>query len=217
MRDYLKTQNAVELTSRKTLEYLFNQYVAFNSPATQYFLAHQPAFAVQFGQEVVTKRTRGIISQKAEATGRKNDLSGLAHLRQTIAHLLPTEAAQWQALAQIHYYLGQPARNWPAYVNATLVYGRKYATRDSFTLYEAVVCLTAFINDKSLLVKSDQLIKQAIAADNSYLNLLTRGKLLYKLGAEPQAADAANEAIVVATKGGKPINDATGLLANIQK
>ena len=74
VRDYLKTQNAVELTSRKNLEYLFNQYAEFNSPATQYFLAHQPAFAAQFGQEAVTKRTRGIISQKAEATGRKKRL-----------------------------------------------------------------------------------------------------------------------------------------------
>ena len=217
VRDYLKTQNAVELTSRKNLEYLFNQYAEFNSPATQYFLAHQPAFAAQFGQEAVTKRTRGIISQKAAATGRKNDLPGLAHLRQTIARLLPTEAAQWQALSQIHYYLGQPARNWPAYVNATLAYGRKYAARDSFTPYEAAVYLTAFVNDKVLLAKGDQIIKQAIAADNSYLNLLTRAKLLHKLGAEPQAAAAANAAIAVATKGGKSIDDATELLADIRK
>ena len=81
VRDYLKTQNAVELTYRKNLEYFFNQYAEFNSPATQYFLAHQPAFAAQFGQEAVTKRTRVIISQKAAVTGRKNDLPGLAHLR----------------------------------------------------------------------------------------------------------------------------------------
>ena len=217
VRDYLKTQNAVELTSRKNLEYLFNQYAEFNSPATQYFLAHQPAFAAQFGQEAVTKRTRGIISQKAEATGRKNDLPGFAHLRQTIVRLLPTDAAQWQALAQIHCYLGQPARNWPAYVNATLAYGRKYAAHDRFTLYEAVAYLTAFVNDKALLAKGDQIIKQAIAADNSYLNLLTRAKLLHKLGAEPQAVAAANAAIAVATKGGKSIDDATELLADIRK
>lgn len=174
------------------MEYLFNQYAEFNSPATQYFLAHQPAFAAQFGQEAVTKRTRGIISQKAEVTGRKNDLPGLAHLRQTIVRLLPIEAAQWQALAQIHYYLGQPARNWPVYVDATLAYGRKYAARDSFTLYEAVIYLIAFVNDKALLAKGDQIIKQVIVADNSYLNLLTQVKLLHKLGAKPQAATAAN-------------------------
>ena len=113
--------------------------------------------------------------------------------------------------------MGQPARNWPAYVNATLAYGRKYAARDSFTLYEVVVYLTAFVNDKALLVTGDQIIKQAIAVDNSYLNLLTRAKLLHKLGAEPQAAAAVNEAIAVATKGGKSIDDATELLADIQK
>ena len=99
VRDYLKTQNAVELTSQKNLEYLFNQYAEFNSPATQYFLAHQSAFAAHFVQEAVTKRTREIISQKVEATGRKDDLPGLAHLRQTIIRLLSIEAAQWQALA----------------------------------------------------------------------------------------------------------------------
>ena len=113
--------------------------------------------------------------------------------------------------------MGQPARNWPVYVDATLAYGRKYAARDSFTLYEAVIYLIAFINDKSLLAKGDQIIKQVIVADNSYLNLLTLVKLLHKLGAEPQAATAANEAITVATKGGKSIDDATELLVNIQK
>ena len=111
--------------------------------------------------------------------------------------------------------MGQPARNWPAYVNATLAYGRKYA-RDSFTPYEVVVYITAFVNDKSLLVKGDQIIKQAITVDNSYLILLTRAKLLHKLGVELQAA-AAKEAITVATKGGKSIDDATELLADIRK
>ena len=79
--------------------------------------------------------------------------------------------------------------------------------------------ITAFVNDKALLAKGDQIIKQAIAADNSYLNLLTRAKLLHKLGAEPQAAAAANAAIAVAvaTKGGKSIDDATELLADIRK
>ena len=112
--------------------------------------------------------------------------------------------------------MGQPARNWPAYVNATLVYGRKYAARDSFTPYEVVVYLTAFVNDKALLAKGDQIIKQAIAVDNSCLNLLTRAKLLYKLDVELQAA-AAKEAITVATKGGKSIDEATELLADIRK
>ena len=77
--------------------------------------------------------------------------------------------------------------------------------------------LTAFVNDKAILAKGDQIIKQAIAVDNSCLNLLTRAKLLHKLGAEPQAAAAANAAITVATKGGKSIDDATELLADIQK
>ena len=112
--------------------------------------------------------------------------------------------------------MGQPARNWPAYVNATLAYGRKYAARDSFTPYEVVVYITAFVNDKALLAEGDQIIKQAIAVDNSCLILLTRAKLLHKLGVELQAA-AAKEAITVATKGGKSIDDATELLADIQK
>ena len=112
--------------------------------------------------------------------------------------------------------MGQPARNWPAYVNATLAYGRKHATHDSFTPYEAAVYLTTFVNDKALLAKGDQIIKQAIAVDNSCLNLLTWAKLLHKLDVEPQAA-AANEAITVATKGGKSIDDATELLADIRK
>ena len=41
--------------------------------------------------------------------------------------------------------------------------------------------------------------------------------LLHKLGARPQAVAAANAAIAVATKTGKSIDDATALLADIQK
>ncbi|MFC7669431.1 thioredoxin fold domain-containing protein [Hymenobacter humi] len=213
--EYLKTQSAKEMTSRRNLEYVFNQYVAYESPASQYFLQHQPAFVAQFGQEAVAKKSRNIISNAAHTLGEKNDLVGLGNLQKSIARLLPTQAKQWQELAQVQYLLRQ--RNWPAYVDATLAYGKEFAPQDTYTLYEATAFLTAFVNDKALLAKADPIIQQVIAAERSELNLLTRAKLLHKLGKDTEAATVATEALALATKAGTSPEDATALLAEIRK
>ncbi len=215
--EYLKTQSAQEMASQKNLEYVFNQYVAYESPASQYFLQNQSAFVPQFGQQAVGRKAVRIISQAAYPFGKQNDLAGLGKLQQSMARLLPAQAAQWQQLAQIHYLFSQPQRNWLAYVDATLAYGQQFAAQDSYTLYEATLFLTAFVNDKALLTKADQLIRQAIAADSSHFYLMARAKLQHKLGNNAEAAALATEASATAAKAGENQEEAKALLAEIKK
>ena len=213
--EYGRTQSAKEMSSRKNLEYIFNQYVAYESPATQYFLQHQPAFVPQFGQAAVTRKVLNIIRNAARPFGDKTDKVGLGNLQKSIARLMPTQAKQWQELAQIQYLLSQ--HNWPAYVAATLAYGKQFATQDSYTLNDAAAFLTAFVDDKALLAKGDQIIQQAIAADRSHSHLLARAKLLHKLGNEAEATSAAIEALATATKTGESTEDAIAFLAEIKE
>ncbi|MCC3153913.1 thioredoxin family protein [Hymenobacter sp. BT770] len=213
--EYLKTQSAQEMSSQKNLEYIFNQFLPYESLATQYFLQHQAEFVPKFGQEAVTRKSRELISNAANALGHKNDKVGLGNLQQSIARLLPAQAKQWQELAQVQYFMMQ--RNWPAYVDATLAYGQQFAAQDSFTLNYATAILTAFVDDKALLAKGDQIIQQAIAADRSHFYLLTRAKLLHKLGNDADASTAAMESIAAATKAGANHDEATEFLAEIKK
>jgi len=113
--------------------------------------------------------------------------------------------------------LGEPKRDWPAYTNAVLAYGKKYVSQDNFTLYEAGVYLAFFVKDKALLTKGDEIIRQALTANRSYDNLCTRAKLLHKLGRDPEAARAAQEAVTVAAKDQKNPEEATDLLAEISQ
>ena len=212
---YLKTQSAKEMSSRKNLEYIFNQYVPYESPATQYFLQHQLEFVPQFGQQAVTKKSWSIIRNAAHTLGKKNDMVGLGNLQKSIARLLPTQVKQLQELAQIHYLLSQ--RNWPAFADATIAYGQQFATQDTYTLNEATAFLTAFVDNKALLAKGDQIIQQAIAADRSHLHLLTRAKLLHKLGNDVEATTAATAALAAATTAGESTEDAAAFLAEIKK
>jgi thioredoxin-related protein len=215
--DYLKSQTAAELASKKNLDYLFELGTSFYSPTTQYFLAHQSAFVAQFGQAKVSAKSRLIIGNEAAGLGVKNDLPGLDQLQQAIMRLMPTEAVQWKALAHIRYLLGEPKRDWPAYTNAVLAYGKKYASQDNFTLYEAGVYLAFFVKDKALLTKGDEIIRQALAANRSYDNLCTQAKLLHKLGRDPEAVRTAQEAVTVAAKDQKNPEEATDLLAEISQ
>ncbi|TPG72118.1 thioredoxin family protein [Hymenobacter nivis] len=215
--DYLKSQTAAELASKKNLDYLFELGTSFYAPTTQYFLAHQPAFVAQFGQVEVSAKRRLIIGNKAAELGLKNDLSGLDRLQQIIVRLMPTEAMQLKGLAHIRYLLGEPKRDWPAYTNAVLAYGKKYASQDNFTLREAGVYLAFFVKDKVLLTKGDEIIRQALAASRSYDNLCTRAKLLHKLGRDREATRAAQEAAALAAKDKQNPEEATELLAEINQ
>lgn len=215
--EYVKTQSEKELASSKNQEYIFNKYVAYESPASQYFLQHQAAFVPQFGQEAVTKKARNIVSQAVRPLGKKSDLAGLGKFQKSIAQLLPAQAQQWQEIARIQYLLSQPQRNWPAYVDAVLAYGRQFAAQDSYTLYEATAFLTAFVNDKALLTKGDQIIQLALAIGNNHWHLLARAKLLHKLGNDAKAAAVATAAIAAATKAGENSGEATAFLAEIKK
>jgi thioredoxin-related protein len=215
--DYLKSQTAAELASKKNLDYLFELGTSFYSPTTQYFLAHQPAFVAQFGQVEVSAKSRLIIGNKAAELGLKNDLSGLDRLQQVIVRLMPTEAMQLKDLAHIRYLLGEPKRDWPAYTDAVLAYGKKYARQDNFTLREAGVYLAFFVKDRALLTKGDEIIQQALAANRSYDNLCTRAKMLHKLGRDPEAARAAQDAVALAAKDKKDSEEATELLAEINQ
>ncbi len=215
--EYLRGQSAAALASPQNREYIFNQYQGLDAASTQYFLRHQPDFARQFGAEAVAKRTRNIISSAADEAGRKNDAAALSSLQQSIAKLMPAEAPQWQQLAQVHFLLGQPTRNWPAYAKAALAYGRQFATRDPYTLYEAAVYMSAFVKDKAVLAQADPIIQLAVAADPSALHLLTRAKLLHKLGDDATAATVAREAVAAATRTGKSPESAAAFLAEISK
>lgn len=215
--EYVKTQSAKELSSPKNQEYIFNQYVAYESSASQYFLQHQAAFVPKFGQDAVTKKALNIIGQAARPFGQKNDLIGLGKFQKSISQLLPAQAQQLQEIARIQYLLNQPQRNWPAYVDAVLVYGRQYAAQDSHTLYEATAFLTFFVKDQALLTKGDQIIQLALATGNNCWHLLARAKLLHKLGNDAEAAIVATEAIAVATKAGENFEEATVFLGEIKK
>ncbi|ALW86572.1 hypothetical protein AUC43_16680 [Hymenobacter sedentarius] len=215
--EYLKSQRPADLTSVKNLDFIFKLSTDFTSPMTQFFLSHQPDFATHFGQEAITNKTRNMVGWTAAELGQKNDLPGLRNFQASLAQLMPKQAEQWQDLATIKYLLGQPQRNWPAYVNATLAYGQRFAAQDNYTLYEATAYLAAFVNDKALLAKGDQIIQQAIAADRSHFYLLTRAKLLHKLGNDAEATTAATEAIAAATKAGANPDEATAFLAEIKK
>ena len=215
--EYLHTQSAAELASLQNREYIFNQYQDLDAPSTQYFLRHQPDFVGQFGTQAVAKRTRNIISQAGDEAGRKNDAAALVSLQKTIAQLMPAEADQWQQLAQLHYLLGQHPRDWPAYAKAAQIYGRQFAKRDSQTLYEATVYMTAFIADKALLAQAGLIIQLALAADPSAPNLLARAKLLHKLGDDAQAAAAAWASVAAAACTGENTDEANSLLAELSK
>lgn len=215
--DYLKTQKPEALASAKNQELVFNAYGSFGAPATQYFLVHRQAFVPQFGQAEVSAKVRRVIGNEADELGRRNDLPGLGRLQQALARVMPAEAAQWQALARIQYLLGEPKRDWPAYTEAVLDYGKKYASQDNFTLREAGVYLAFFVKDKVLLTKGDEIIRQAIAINRSYDNLCTRAKLLHKLSRDPEAARVAQEAVTVAAKDQKNPEEATDLLAEISQ
>ncbi|AWM35060.1 hypothetical protein [Hymenobacter nivis] len=121
-------------------------------------------------------------------------------------------------LARTYYLFGQPQRNWSAFADAALAYGKKYASRDSHSLYDAAAQMEGFIkDDKVLLTKADQIIQQALAANRSYDNLCTLAKLLHKLGRDPEAARVAQEAVAQAAKDQKNPEEATELLAEISQ
>ncbi len=215
--DYLKTQTVAELASAKNQALIFNNYGRFGAPTTQYFLAHQQAFVPQFGKAEVSAKIRLTVNNAARELGGNNDSLGLKQLQHALALAMPAEAAQWQALAHIQYLLGQPKRDWPAYANAALAYGKNYAIQDSFTLCDAAIYLTAFVTDKVLLTKADQIIQQALAVNRNYYNLCTRAKLLHKLGRDPEATRVAQEAVAQAAKDQKNPEEATDLLAEISQ
>ncbi|AMJ64931.1 hypothetical protein [Hymenobacter sp. PAMC 26628] len=99
-----------------------------------------------------------------------------------------------------------------------MAYGKKYAARDSRTIYDAAAQMEGLIkNDKVLLTKADQIIQQALAVDRNYYNLCTRAKLLHKLGNDPEAARAAREAVALAAKDQKNSDEATEVLAEISQ
>ena len=213
--DYFKSQPVAELASPKNQAYIFEARTAFESPVTQYFLSHKAAFKAHFGADEVSRKTRSIITREIGPVATKNDLGALNALQATIGRMMPSEAAQWQAMANVSYLLGQRPRNWPKYTDAALAYGRQYAAQDSRTLYEAAVYLNAFVDDKLLLKKADQIIQQAIAVNASYDNLLTRAELLHKLGDNAQAATVAKQAIAAASKTSEHTEGATELLASL--
>jgi thiol-disulfide isomerase/thioredoxin len=213
--DYFKSQTAQELASPKNQEYIFESRTAFESPVTQYFLSHGPAFVSRYGAAKVTHKTRQTIWWQAQQAGEKSNAAALAALQTSIGKLMPGEAAQWQALANVVYLLGQPKRDWPKYANAALAYGQQYAAQDAETSYEAATYIKVFVDDKLLLKKADQLILQAIAVDASYTNFLTRAELLHKLGDNTQAAAAAKQAIAAASNTNEHTEGAMELLASL--
>ncbi|OGX83965.1 thioredoxin family protein [Hymenobacter coccineus] len=214
--DYLKSQTAAELASKKNLDYLFELSTSFYSPTTQYFLAHQPAFVAQFGGQAVDQKIRGIVRWEAMNAGEANNQADLIKLQQTITKATPAGAPQWNMLARTYYLFGQPQRNWSAFADAALAYGKKYGARDSHTLYDAAAQMEGLIkDDKTLLTKANQIIQQALAVDRNYYNLCTRAKLLHKLGRDPEATRVAQEAVAQAVKDQKNPEEATDLLAEI--
>jgi thiol-disulfide isomerase/thioredoxin len=212
---YFKSQTAKELTSPKNQEYIFAASTEFESPVTQYFLSHRAAFVPRYGVAEVMHKTRRAIWWKAQQAGQHSDAAALATAQANIGRLMPGEAAQWQAFANVIYLLGQPKRDWPKYADAALAYSRKYAAQDPETAYEAATYIKVFVTDRTLLKKADQLIQQAIAINASYTNLLTRAELLHKLGDNTQAAAVAKQAIAVASKTSEHAEGAEELLASL--
>jgi thioredoxin-related protein len=216
-RAYFQTLKPEALTSEKNQEYIFSVNTSFNAPATQYFLANSSSFVPKFGKDEVTKKIRYLVGNEASKMGQQNDLPALRSLQQAISRTKVTDAAQWKQLAYIQYLLGQPQRDWLTYTSAVQAYGKQYAAQDNFTLYEATVYVTAFVEDKKILAQADPIIKQALAADRSYSNLCTRAKLLHKIGDKKEALLVVNEAIAKAAKDKKNSSAATELLAELNK
>ena len=214
---YFQTLKPEALTSEKNQEYIFTTYTRFNAPATQYFLAHSSLFVPKYGKAEVSKRIRNSVSSAASEIGQQNDLAALKSLQKAISRTKIPDAPQWMELAYIQYLLGQPKRDWLAYTSAVQAYGKKYAAQDNFTLYEATVYVTAFVEDKKILAQGDPIIKQALAADPSYSNLCTRAKLLHKIGNKQEALLVVNEALAKAAKDQKNSTEATELLSDINK
>lgn len=213
--DYFKSQPAAELASPKNQAYIFEARTAFESPVTQYFLNHKSVFKARFGADEVSRKTRNIINSQVGPMAAKSDLGALTALQAAIGRAMPSEAAQWQAMANLSYLLGQPERNWPKFADAALAYGRQYAAQDSRTLADAAAYMRFFVEDKALLRKADLLIQQAIAVNASYDNFLVRAKLLHKLGDNAQAATVAKQAIGAASKTNEHTEDAVELLASL--
>lgn len=213
--DYFNSQTAQERASPKNQAYVFEASTAFESPVTQYFLSHRAAFAARYGTAEVGRKTQRVISWEAMQAAQESDAAALDALQTTIGKLMPSEAAQWQASANLSYLLGQRERNWPKYADAALAYGRQYAAQNSRPLYEATVYLKGFVDDKTLLKKADQLIQQAIAVDASYTNLLLRAELLHKLGDNVQATAVAKQAIAAAARANEHTEEAMELLATL--
>ncbi|UOQ68667.1 thioredoxin family protein [Hymenobacter volaticus] len=214
---YFQTLKPETLTSDKNQEYIFGTYTSFNAPATQYFLTHASSFVPKFGKAEVSKKIRYIVGRAAGEIGERNDLSALKSLQQAIARTKVTDAPQWKELAYIQYLLGKQQRDWLAYTNAVQAYGKQYAAQDNFTLYEATAYVTAFVEDKKILAQADPIIKQALAAEPSYLNLCTRAKLLHKIGNKQEALLVVNEALAKAAKDQRNSTEATELLSEINK
>jgi thiol-disulfide isomerase/thioredoxin len=213
--DYFKSQSAAELASPKNLAYIFEARTAFNSPVTQYFLSHKAAFNTRFGADEVSRKTRNIINREVGPLATKNDLGAFNALQAAIGRVMPNEAAQWKAMANLSYLLGQHERNWPKFADAALAYGHQYAAQDSRSLADAAAYIKFFVEDKALLRKADQIIQQAIAVNASYDNLLTQAELLHKLGDNVQAATVAKQAIAAASKTSEHTEGATELLASL--
>lgn len=213
--DYLKSQTAQELALPKNQAYIFEASTAFESPVTRYFLTHGSAFVPRYGATKVRHKTRQIIWWQAQQIAEKSNTAALAALQTAIGQLMPSEAAQWQALADVIYLLGQPKRDWPKYADTALAYGRKYAAQDPETSYEAATYIKVFVADKLLLKKADQLIQQAIAVETSYDNLLLRAELLHKIGDNTQAATVVKQAIEAAGKNQEHTEGAMELLASL--
>ncbi|MGB3798713.1 MAG: thioredoxin family protein, partial [Lewinella sp.] len=197
--EYLATQSPEQLASDNNLTLLFNEYLSFASPATQYFLEHHEAFVPLFGREEVEVKVRSTIRQCANVAGRMKDTEQLAEMKLTVARYFANRTSM-PAVVDIYYYQG--AADWHAYARSTLTYASGPGKQDTPTLLETAKYLRHFAEDLQTLETGVQIMKVVTETSRNFDNLLLRAQLEDLADLSGDALESAEEALQVAKETG---------------
>lgn len=203
-----------QLASEKNLRYIFEKYLSFNSPATQYFLQNQDKFEPLYNNDEVKRKAEQILTRTASRAGRENSEQLLEELGQIIAANF-ANTRKYSSLAKIYFYQGQ--KEWLKYAVATREYAKEQADSDWRTLHETATYLKHFSEEKQALEIGAQIMEMVIRMHKSYNNLYLYAQLQQKVGREDLALDAAREAVKVANEAREDSSQAEKFISALQK
>jgi thiol-disulfide isomerase/thioredoxin len=212
---YFATQNPEQLLERGNWNLIYYNIKKIESPVFAQLVKNKDAFAEKYTADSVNTKILEVYENYMVRAAYNGNSADLKKHKANLANLKIKHAERSILYADAIYF--ERKQDIPNYHAANVKLFDTYYNNDAMRLNNIAWKYFETVEDKAMLQKAEEWVKQSISITPNYSNMDTLASLLYKLGQKDKARYMAEKAITEGKKTGEDVKATVGLLQKINK